>query len=130
LQAATLGLKEVDHLEDGNEIAIGCPHCYQPIDVSPEELVIDGGLQLVRLGDARYMVNFAPSTGPGGEPSTGPGRGVPTTLDGVDALDAFLQALAVPPDRRRGALTELETHLVAVQTIRLPLHHLKRAHLI
>ena len=122
LQAATLGLKEVEHLEHGKGIAIACRDCYQPIDVALRELVIDGGLQVVRLGDARYMVAFAPSTGPGG--------GIPTQLEGVVALDAFLQSLEVPPDPLHQLFTELETRLVAVQTVRVALHHLMRARLI
>src|SRR6266436_5861324 len=83
--AVSLSPQAIDGLEGGAAVMATCPQCGQPFDVTPEELVIDGSLQLIGLGDGQYMVAFAPSTGPT--------RGVPTQLDGVAALDAFLQTL-------------------------------------
>jgi hypothetical protein len=90
--------------------------------VPPEELVMDGRLQLARLGDARYTVTFPPSTGPS--------NGIPALLDSVDALSAFLNSLAAPEDCQRQALADLRNNPVAVHTVRLALHHLKRLQLI
>jgi len=117
-----LFLKHIERLEDGIAFTVICPHCRHRFDAPPGELVIDGSLQFARLGDDQYTVTFAPSTGAG--------NGIPALLDSVEALSAFLDALAAPMDCQRQALADLRVNPVAVQTIRLSLHHLKRVQLI
>ena len=121
-QGIDLFLKHIERLEDGITFTVMCPHCHRRFDVPPEDVVIDGHLHLARLGDARYTVTFAPTTGLG--------RGTPALLDSLDALSPFLSALAVPMDCQRQALADLRINPVAVQAIRLSLHHLKRVQLI
>jgi hypothetical protein len=121
-QGIDLFLKHVERLEDGIRSTVICPRCRRRFDVPPEELVIDGRLQLARLGGARYTVTFAPSTGPS--------NGMSALLESDDALSAFLNALAAPVDCQAQALADLQTSTTAVQTMSLSLHHLKRAQLI
>jgi hypothetical protein len=121
-QGIDLFLKHVERLEDGVRSTVICLRCRQRFDVPPDELVIDGRLQLARLGDARYTVTFAPSTGPS--------NGIPALLESEDALSAFLNGLAAPVDCQQQALADLRTNPIAVQTMSLSLHHLKRVQLI
>src|SRR5262245_66516763 len=73
-----LFLKHIERLEDRFTSTVMCPHCRQRFDVPPEELVIDGHLQLARVGDARYTATFAPTTGAV--------RGTPALLVRLDPL--------------------------------------------
>src|SRR5262245_19761165 len=119
---ANLDDKDAESLENSLGIRISCNSCGDSFDVSAEQLVLDGVLQIDRLAPGeRCVVSYKPSCGPIG--------GTPQMYHSLDLLDVHLQTLGVPQDICLKARMDLRKH-PAVIDVRLKLHRLKSAALI
>ena len=119
---AILDAGNVERLENNLGIRVECKSCGDSFDVSAEQLVLEGVLQIDRLPPGeRCVVSYKPSSGPIG--------GTPQMYHSLDLLDVQLQTLGVPQDICLKARMDLRKHPAMIE-VRLKLHRLKSAALI